>query len=49
MWRSPSDLVALGFSRAPVVMMNEGHHGMQRWARTRRIGKQISTDNAVHA
>jgi hypothetical protein len=46
-WRSPSELVTLGFSRAPIVMMNEGHNGLQRCARTRRIGKAILP--AAHA
>jgi hypothetical protein len=46
-WRTPSEIVTLGFARAPVVMLNEGHNGMRRCARTRRIGKDILP--AAHA
>ena len=46
-WRSPSELVTLGFQRAPLVMMNEGHNGMKRCVRTRRIGREILP--AAHA
>jgi hypothetical protein len=40
-WRTPAELIAVGFDRARVVMMNEGHNGMLRCARTRRTGTAI--------
>ena len=40
-WRSPEEIVEIGFQRAQVVMMNEAHSGMQRCVRTRQIGKRI--------
>jgi hypothetical protein len=40
-WRSPEEIVAIGFERAPVVMMNEAHDGWRRCIRTRRIGKRM--------
>lgn len=46
-WRSPEELVTIGFSRAPIVMMNEGHNGEQRCPRTRRVGRAILP--AAHA
>jgi hypothetical protein len=44
---TPSQIVADGFRRSPVVMMNEGHHGNSRCARTREIGRAILP--AAHA
>jgi hypothetical protein len=40
-WRTPHDLVAIGFDHSRVVMMNEGHNGMARCPRTRRTGRAI--------
>lgn len=40
-WRSPEEIVAIGFQRASVVMMNEAHNGLQRCMRTRQIGQRI--------
>ena len=40
-WRSPEELVAIGFERSTVVMMNEAHSGLQRCIRTREIGRRI--------
>ena len=40
-WRSPEEIVEIGFQRASVVMINEAHDGMQRCIRTRQIGKRI--------
>ena len=40
-WRSPEALVAIGFQRSSVVMMNEVHSGLQRCIRTREIGRCI--------
>lgn len=40
-WRSPSELVTVGFERSPVVMMNEAHNGATRNIRSREIGRQI--------
>jgi hypothetical protein len=39
--RTPEELLAIGFSRSRVVMMNEAHHMMQRCVRTREIGLRI--------
>jgi hypothetical protein len=41
MWRSPEELVRIGFSRSHVVMMNECHDGFLRCRRTREIGRRI--------
>lgn len=46
-WRSPEELVALGFARAPVVLMNEAHNGLARCVRTREVGRRILP--AAHA
>lgn len=46
-WRSPEELVALGFARAPVVLMNEAHSGLARCVRTREVGRRILP--AAHA
>lgn len=40
-WRSPEELVAIGFQRSSVVMMNEAHSGLQRCVRTREVGRRI--------
>lgn len=40
-WRSPEELVDIGYARSRVVMMNEFHDGLRRSVRTRRIGKRI--------
>jgi len=39
--RTPEELLAIGFSRSRVVMMNEAHHGMKRCVRTREIGLRL--------
>ncbi len=41
MWRSPEELIMIGFSRSRVVMMNECHNGFLRCRRTREIGRHI--------
>jgi hypothetical protein len=35
------EVLAIGFSRSRVVMMNEAHSGMQRCVRTREIGARL--------
>ena len=40
-WRTPEELVEIGFSRSRVVMMNEAHSGEQRCIRTRLIGRRL--------
>jgi hypothetical protein len=40
-WRSPEEIVEIGFQRASVVMMNEAHDGWKRCIRTRQIGQRI--------
>ena len=40
-WRSPEEIVEIGFQRSTVVMMNEAHSGMARCIRTRQIGRRI--------
>jgi hypothetical protein len=40
-WYSAEEIVAIGFQRSFVVMMNEAHNGLQRCIRTRQIGRQI--------
>lgn len=40
-WRSPEELVTIGFERSRVVMMNEAHSGPQRNIRTRETGQRI--------
>ena len=40
-WRSPEEVVEIGFQRSSVVMMNEAHDGDRRCIRTRQIGKRI--------
>ena len=41
MWRTPEELVEIGFARARVVMMNEAHDGDMRCVRTRKIGRRV--------
>jgi hypothetical protein len=38
---TPEELVAIGYSRSRVVMMNEAHSGQRRCIRTRRVGRQV--------
>jgi len=45
--RTPEELLAIGFSRSRVVMVNEAHHGMKRCVRTREIGRRLLP--AAHA
>ena len=45
--RTPEELLAIGFSRSRVVMMNEAHHLMKRCLRTREIGLRLLP--AAHA
>lgn len=40
-WRSPEEIVEIGFRRSRVVMMNEAHDGLKRCIRTRQIGRRI--------
>jgi hypothetical protein len=40
-WRSPEEIVEIGFQRSSVVMINEAHSGFLRCIRTRKIGKRI--------
>lgn len=40
-WRTPEELVEIGFGRARVLMMNEAHDGLARCIRTREIGRRI--------
>ena len=40
-WRTPEELVEIGFQRSSVVMMNEAHNGLKRCIRTRQIGQRI--------
>jgi hypothetical protein len=39
--RTPEELLAIGFSRSRVVMMNEAHSRMKRCVRTREIGRRL--------
>jgi hypothetical protein len=43
----PEELVTLGFSRSPLVLMNEAHNGFLRCVRCRRVGKLVLP--AAHA
>ncbi|MBI4345260.1 MAG: hypothetical protein HY553_00285 [Elusimicrobia bacterium] len=45
--RSPAELVAIGFSRSRVVVVNECHDGMRRCRRTREVGRAVLP--AAHA
>ncbi len=40
-WRSPEELVEIGFARSRVVMMNELHNNLKRSVRTRVLGKRV--------
>jgi hypothetical protein len=40
-WRTPEELVAIGFERSRVVMMNEAHNGFLRSVRTREVGRKV--------
>jgi hypothetical protein len=40
-WRSPKEIIEIGFRRSQVIMMNEAHDGFKRCIRTRQIGKRI--------
>jgi hypothetical protein len=40
-WYSPEELVAEGYARGRVVMVNEAHNGQQRSVRTRQIGVRM--------
>ncbi len=41
LWRTPEQLLEIGFQRSPVVMMNEAHDRATRCIRTRQIGTHI--------
>lgn len=41
MWRTPEELVSIGFAQTRVVMMNEFHNGNLRCVWTREIGRRI--------
>lgn len=45
--RTPEELLAIGFSRSRVVMINEAHDGLLRCVRTRDIGVRLLP--AAHA
>jgi hypothetical protein len=38
-WRTREALVAIGFGRGRVVMLNETHNGLARCVRTREVGR----------
>jgi hypothetical protein len=40
-WRSPEEIIEIGFQRSQVAMMNEAHSGWKRCVRTRQIGQRI--------
>lgn len=40
-WRSPEEIVEIGFQRSSIVMMNEAHDDLKRCIRTRQIGQRI--------
>src|SRR5215475_10111891 len=40
-WRSPEEIIEIGFQRSQIVMMNEAHSDLQRCIRTRQFGKRI--------
>jgi len=40
-WRTPEELVELGFERSTVLMANEFHDGLRRCVRTRQIGRRL--------
>jgi hypothetical protein len=40
-WRTPEEILEIGFARSRVVMCNEAHNGMLRCVRTREIGRRL--------
>jgi len=42
--KTPQELVRIGYQRSRVVMMNEGHNGLKRCVRTRRVGLSILSE-----
>jgi hypothetical protein len=40
-WRTPEDVLEIGFSRSRVVMCNELHDGMRRSRRAREVGRRL--------
>lgn len=40
-WRTPEELVEIGFARSRVVMMNEAHDAWRRCVRTREVGRRV--------
>jgi hypothetical protein len=40
-WRTPEELVAIGFERSPVVLMNEAHNLFLRSVASRRVGARV--------
>src|SRR5262249_45232305 len=40
-WRSPEELVRIGFERARGVMLNEAHDDLLRCVRRRRVGRDV--------
>jgi hypothetical protein len=46
-WRTPEELVEIGFARSRVVMVNEAHNGLLRSVSCRRIGARLLP--AAHA
>src|ERR1700694_5731424 len=40
-WLLPEQIVAEGFVRSRVVMMNEGHNGFSRCLRSRHVGLSV--------
>lgn len=45
-WRRPAELVATGFDRSRIVIVNEAHNGWARCVRTRRVG--LEAVDAAH-
>ena len=43
----PEELLAIGFDRSRVVMMNEAHDALKRCVRTREVGRRVLP--AAHA
>jgi len=40
-WKTPEELVCIGYIQSRVVMMNEAHNGLARCRRTREIGTKV--------
>jgi hypothetical protein len=40
-WKTPEELIRIGYSQSRVVMMNEAHNGLARCRRTREVGMNI--------